>query len=197
MNLPGARFSTVGARGVATASAIACLSLSSSQAATSDSVIAEVWPDPGGASGIVRGQVDIPATPEVVWATILDCGRAHRMAPSVRRCQITQRDPAGRWDIRRMDVRWNAFLPGFITVFRSDFEPLRRIRFRCTAGDIAFCEGEWRLDPLAGGGVRVSYENRATAPFPAPAAAVRFAMKRDVADALRALRRESLAPATE
>jgi carbon monoxide dehydrogenase subunit G len=183
------------ARGVATASAIACLSLGPSQAAARDSIVAEVWPDPGGASGIVRGQVDIAATPETVWATLLDCGRAHRMAPSVRRCEVTQRDPAGRWDVRRMEVQWSAFLPRFSTVFRSDFEPLRRIRFRCTGGDIAFCEGEWRLAPLPGGGVRVSYENRATAPFPAPPGITRFAMKMDLADALRALRRESQAAA--
>lgn len=193
MNLAAPPLTVFRARGVATASAIAWLSLGSSQAASRDSVVAEVRPDPGGASGIVRGQVDIAASAEVVWATILDCGRAQRMAPSVRLCQVTQRDPAGRWDIRRMDVQWSAFLPKFTTTFRSDYEPLRRIRFRCTSGDIAFCEGEWRLDPLPGGGTRVSYENRATAPFPAPAGAVRFAMKKDVADALRALRRESQA----
>lgn len=189
--------SAVQARGVAAASAIAWLSLGASQASTRDAVVAEVWPDPGGASGIVRGQVDIAATPEAVWSTIQDCGRAHRMAPSVRRCQVTQRDPAGRWDIRRMEVQWSAFLPSFSTTFRSDYEPLRRIRFHCTAGDIQFCEGEWRLEPLPGGGVRVTYQNRATAPFPAPAGVLRFAMKKDVADALKALRRESLAPAAD
>jgi hypothetical protein len=188
MNLSAAQ-----ARGVAAASALAWLSLGSSQAASRDSVVAEVWPDPGGASGIVRGQVDIAATPEVVWAAILDCSRAGRMAPSVRRCRVTQRDPAGRWDVRRMDVQWSALLPGFVTVFRSDYEPMRRIRFHCTAGDIAFCEGGWRLDPLPGGGVRVLYENRASSPFPAPAGLTRLAMKRDVANALRALRRESQA----
>lgn len=187
MNRPLAR-----ARGVAAASAVVCLSLGSSLAAGTDSVLAEVQPDPGGASGIVRGQVDIDAPADVVWSTILDCGRAHRMAPSVRKCEVVQRDPAGRWDIRRMHVQWNAFLPGFSTTFRSDFEPLRRIRFRCTSGDIAFCEGEWRLDPLPDGGVRVFYLNRATAPFPAPPAITRFAMKKDVTDALKALRRESL-----
>lgn len=183
----------VQARGVAAASAIAWLSLGPGPASAGDSVLAEVSPDPGGASGIVRAQVDIAAAPAVVWAAILDCGRAHRMAPSVRACQITQRDPSGRWDIRRMEVQWSAFLPRFSTTFRSDFEPLRRIRFRCTAGDIAFCEGEWRLDPLPGGGVRVSYQNRATSPFPVPPGLARFAMKKDVEDALRALRRESLA----
>lgn len=181
------------ARGVAAASAIAWLSLGSGPADASDMVLAEVSPDPGGASGIVRGQVDIAAAPAVVWAAILDCGRARRMAPSVRQCEVVQRDPAGRWDIRRMHVQWSAFVPSFSTTFRSDYEPLRRIRFRCTAGDIAFCEGEWRLDPLAGGGVRVTYENRATSPFPVPAGLARFAMKKDLEDALRALRRESLA----
>ena len=58
-------------------------------------------------------------------------------------------------------------------------------------GDIRYCKGEWRLQPLAGGRTRVIYENRASSPIPAPAFIARAAMRQDVADALRALRREA------
>lgn len=153
-------------------------------------VHAEVHPDGDGVSGLVLGAVDIDATPAVVWRTITDCGRAGRMAPSVKACRITTRDPDGRWDIREMIVR-SGIMPSFRTEFRSEFTPPRSIRFRCTAGDIRTCTGEWRLEALAGGRTRVVYENRASSPFPAPAIVARAAMRLDLADALRALRREA------
>lgn len=155
------------------------------------SVHAEVNPDGGGVSGVVHGAVEIDASPETVWATILDCRRAGRMARSVKTCRLTGRDPRGRWDEREMTVRWNSLMPTFRTVFRSEFEPLGRITFRCIGGDIRYCKGEWRLQPLAGGRTRVIYENRASSPIPAPAFIARAAMRQDVADALRALRREA------
>jgi ribosome-associated toxin RatA of RatAB toxin-antitoxin module len=151
----------------------------------------EVRPDGSGVSGVVHGAVEIDAAPLVVWNTILDCRRAGRMAPSVKSCRVTSRDPAGRWDVREMTVRWNNLMPTFRTVFRSEFEPLTRIVFHCTGGDIRYCKGEWRITPLPGDRALVTYENRASSPIPGPAILARAAMKKDVADALRALRREA------
>lgn len=154
-------------------------------------VHADVMTDPGGADGLVHGAVDIDAPPAVVWGAILDCGRAGRMAPGIRSCRITERDPAGRWDVREMTVQWAPLTPIFRTVFRSEFDPGRRIRFRCVSGDVRFCEGLWRLEPLGPGRTRVVYENRASSPLSAPALVTRAAMRRDVARALKALKRES------
>lgn len=154
-------------------------------------VHADVMSDPGGADGLVHGAVDIDAPPAVVWGAILDCGRAGRMAPGIRSCRITERDPAGRWDVREMTVQWAPLTPVFRTVFRSEFDPGRRIRFRCVAGDVRFCEGLWRLEPLGRDRTRVVYENRASSPLSAPALVTRAAMRRDVARALKALKRES------
>lgn len=153
-------------------------------------VHAEVHPDGDGVSGVVFGAVEIDAPPAVVWRTITDCGRAGRMAPSVKSCRITLRDPAGRWDVREMTVR-SGLMPAFRTEFRSEFTPTRSIRFHCTAGDIRTCDGEWRLQALEGGRTLVLYENRASSPFPAPAIVARAAMRMDLAEALRALRREA------
>lgn len=154
-------------------------------------VHADVMTDPGGADGLVHGAVDIDAPPAVVWGAILDCGRAGRMAPGIRSCRITERDPAGRWDVREMTVQWAPLTPIFRTVFRSEFDPGRRIRFRCVSGDVRFCEGLWRLEPLGRDRTRVVYENRASSPLSAPALVTRAAMRRDVARALKALKRES------
>ena len=153
-----------------------------------------VRPEPDGDQGLVRGAIDIAAPPAVVWRTISDCDLAPRMVATLKSCRILERDPAGRWDIREHISRPTFFLPPVRSVFRSDYEGERLIRFHRTAGDLERLEGEWRLVELPNGaGTRVLYENRATAPFRLPGALVRMALRRDVPDALLALRRESLA----
>lgn len=154
-------------------------------------VHADVSPAGEDASGVIHAAVDIDAPPEIVWTTILDCNRAGRMAPGVRSCRVVEKDPAGRWDVREMTVRWASIAPTFRTVFRSDFAPPDRIRFRCTGGDIRVCQGEWRLQEIGEGRTRVLYENRASSPISAPPMLSRAAMRADVARALKALKRES------
>jgi hypothetical protein len=61
-------------------------------------------------------------------------------------------------------------------------------------GDLRVLEGEWRLEPRDGQ-IRVTYVNRIALPFLVPGWAARAALRRDVAAALLALRRESLAGA--
>ena len=153
----------------------------------------EVRPDPGGASGRIAAAVEISARPEVVWATLIDCDLAPRMAPNLKSCTITGRDPEGRWDVREQIAR-PGLLPPFRTLVRSDFDPPRRLRFHRTGGDLKVLEGEWRLTPLEGGRrTLVIYESRASSPYPVPAAMARLVLRRDVAAALSALTRESLA----
>src|SRR5688572_29618118 len=62
----------------------------------SGEVAFEAHPDPGGRGGWVRAMIDIAAPPEAVWRTILDCDRAARMTPSVKRCTVLSRDASGR-----------------------------------------------------------------------------------------------------
>ena len=153
---------------------------------------AEVSPDPGGTAGVVRGRVDIEAPPAVVWNVILDCGRARRMAPNVKSCRVLDRATDGSWDVREMVVA-PPLVPKVRSVFRSSYDPIKRITFECTGGDVEQCQGEWRLVPLANGGTRVHYTNRASSPFPAiPASLTREAMKSDMIKALKGLRRECL-----
>jgi hypothetical protein len=89
--------------------------------------------DPGGNAGVVRGRVDIDAPPGVVWAVIRDCRLARRMAPAVQSCRIVEQGPGQAWDVREMVVH-PPLVPAFRSVFRSDYEPLKIIRFRCTDG---------------------------------------------------------------
>jgi carbon monoxide dehydrogenase subunit G len=162
----------------------------------SGDIALEAHADPGGRGGAVRAMIDIAAPPPVVWATILDCERAARMTPSVKRCTVLSRDPNGRGEVREHVVKWSFLLPALHSTSRLTLEPWRRIAFRCEGGDIKDCDGQWLLEPLNGGkATRVTYENRAVAPFGMPNGLAALAMRRDVPAALRALRRESVAAA--
>jgi hypothetical protein len=118
------------------------------------------------------------------------------MTPSVKRCTVLERDPTGRVELREHVVKWGFLLPPMHSTSRLTLDPYRRIAFRCESGDIKDCEGQWLLEPLDGGrATRVTYENRAKAPFGLSDGLATMAMRRDVPNALRALRRESVAAA--
>jgi len=162
----------------------------------SGDVALEARADPTGRGGQVRAMIDIAAPPQAVWAAILDCGRAARMTPSVKRCTVLSRDPSGREELREHVIKWSFLLPALHSTSRLALEPYRRIAFHCEAGDIRDCDGQWLLEPRDDGrATRVTYENRATAPFGLPDGVAIMAMRRDVPAALRALRRESVAAA--
>ncbi|PVM89940.1 cyclase [Caulobacter radicis] len=145
--------------------------------------------------GEVRAAIDIPAPPERVWRTILDCRLAERMTPSVKRCTVLERSPDGRTETREHWIKRGLFSPMLRSVSRLELEPGRRIGFRCIGGDIDDCEGQWLLTPLDdGAATRVVYENKVSAPFGLPAGMAAAAMRRDVPAALLALKRECLEP---
>jgi uncharacterized protein YndB with AHSA1/START domain len=155
----------------------------------------EVRADPSGATGVVRAGIDIAAPRDVVWEVVTDCELAPRMVASLASCRILERDPAGGWDVREHISR-PLILPPVRSVFRSEYQRPSKIVFRKAGGDLRVLEGEWRLEPLGGGtATRVLYEQRAGFPYRTPAALVRIGMRREVPQALLALRREALARA--
>lgn len=144
--------------------------------------------DPAGDAALIRAAIDIPAPPEKVWAAMIDCRNARAMVSNVASCRILSRG-AG-WDIREHVTRDGALIPAIRNVFRSDYEPFRRIRFHRVDGDLKAMNGEWGLIPLNGGqGTRVTYENHLSVRILAPAALVRAGLRKDTPKVLENLRR--------
>lgn len=144
--------------------------------------------DPTSDAALIRAAVDIPAPPQQVWTTMIDCRNAGRMVTSVTRCKILSQGPG--WDVREHVTKGGALIPAIRNVFRSDYEPYRRIRFHRVEGDLKTMEGEWGLIPLDGGkSTRVTYENRLSVRILAPPALIRAGLRKDTPRVLENLRR--------
>jgi ribosome-associated toxin RatA of RatAB toxin-antitoxin module len=158
-------------------------------AVNNDGVQVEAHADDQG-RGVVRASIEIGAPPSVVFRVILDCDRAARMSPGVKRCKVIARDPDGS-EIREHTVKWGFFLPAMQSRARVTMRPDREIRFTCIGGDIRACDGFWRLEPLNGGArTRVTYDLWAAGPLAIPAGLISSLMRRTVPPSLAALRRE-------
>jgi len=150
---------------------------------------AEVSPDPDGVAGRVRAVIDIDAPPSDVWRVMTDCASAKAMISTLTSCRVVEGDQARGWDIREHLLRRNLIFPGMRIVFRSDYEPFSRIRFRLVEGDLKVEQGEWRLQALEGGRrTRVFYDNRVAVDWPVPKALLREALRRDTPKVLINLR---------
>ena len=151
---------------------------------------ADVTPDPDGVSGRVRAVIDIDAPPQRVWRVMTDCASAKVMISTLASCRVVEGDQARGWDVREHVTRRNLIFPRMRIVFRSDYEPFGRIRFRLVEGDLKVEQGEWRLQALDGGRrTRVFYDNRLAVDWPVPKALMREALRKDTPKVLANLRR--------
>ena len=151
---------------------------------------ADVAADPDGVSGRVRGVIDIDAPPQRVWTVMTDCATARKLMANLTSCKVLSGDQARGWDVREHLTRRNMIFPGMRIVFRSDYEPISRIRFKLVEGDLKIQQGEWRLLALDGGKrTRVFYDNRLAVDWPVPKAMMREALRKDTPKVLANLRR--------
>lgn len=143
--------------------------------------------DPDGESANIHAAIDIPAPAERIWKMMTDCKYAAQLVSNVTQCRILQQG-AG-WDVREHVTRGNMLLPTLRNVFRSDYEPYRRIRFRRVDGDLKIMQGEWGLTAFnAGKWTRVTYENKLSAKILAPPIVVRAGLRKDTPKVLVNLR---------
>jgi uncharacterized protein YndB with AHSA1/START domain len=157
--------------------------------------LVQVHVDEAEDAAAVAAAIDIRAAPEVVWAVMTDCERAPRFVPDLVSCRVLERDPAGAWDVREHMIDWAWFMPTIRNVFRSDYEPNRRLRFKRIAGDLMRSEGEWRLEPRDGGkATRLHYMALIAPSSLVPPSMALSSVRSDVPKVLEALRRECTKP---
>jgi ribosome-associated toxin RatA of RatAB toxin-antitoxin module len=156
--------------------------------------IVRVTPADGPIDGQVDAMMDIPAPAAAVYSALTECANAPEVFPSLKSCRVMQTGPSQTWDVREHKVAsWASFLPDMSTVFRSEYEPNRRISFQLISGDLQHLDGEWRLEPIAGGAAtRVTYRARVGFHALVPGFLVRQSLAADVPKFLAAIRAESV-----
>lgn len=160
--------------------------------AQSGKVWNKVTPDPKGDAQLARGVVDINAPPAVVWKLMTDCAAVRRIIPSNRGCRVLDRKPG--YEVIEQ-ISKTPLMPNVRSVFRQDEEPQKRLVITRIEGDLKVLNGEYRLQPLPGGGTRVSQELHMQPGFPAPGPLVRNFLRGEVSNGLANLKREAEAAA--
>jgi uncharacterized protein YndB with AHSA1/START domain len=157
-------------------------------------VLVEAAVDEAEEAARVSAVIDIAAPPRSVWLVMTDCARAQRFVPGLISCRVLEADPAGAWDVREHLIDWAWYLPTMRNVFRSDYEPPTRLRFKRTDGDLARSEGEWRLESMKGGAAtRLHYTALLSPRDWIPPSLALSSVREDVPNVLLALRRECTA----
>ena len=155
-------------------------------------VVVTVMRSSTGAGVQVFAVVDIPRQPHDVWPVMTDCERATKFVPGLISCKILQRDPQGAWDVREHISSPGWPLPTFRTVFRSRYEPNRRVQFSRIAGDLKRSEGEWLIVPRDGNqSTRVIYSAEVEYDTWLPDFLLRDQLAAQMPRVLLALRKES------
>lgn len=174
---------------------VACLiaALSSGARAASDEPSIHVALDPARNAAEIRASIEIPVPPAIVWRVMIDCARAYKIISGLVSCRILEASADGASDVREHVIDPGFFLPHFRNRFRSDYLPRRLIRFHRIGGDLKIADGEWRLEPRAGGqATRLVYHAHLGLFAPLPGVLVRAGIRHDFPTVLRALRREAL-----
>lgn len=147
--------------------------------------------DPDGESANIHAAIDIPAPAERIWKMMTDCKYAARLVANVTECRILKQ--GANWDVREHVTKGNMLLPTLRNVFRSDYEPYRRIKFHRVDGDLKIMQGEWGFTGFnAGKWTRVTYQNKLSAKILAPPIVVRAGLRKDTPKVLVNLRTVSV-----
>ena len=156
-------------------------------------VVVSVEASTTGSGAHILAVIDIPRPPHDVWSVMTDCARAPSFVPNLVSCRILERARDGSWDIREQVSSLGWLSPNFRSVFRSEYEPDRRVHVSRVAGDMIRSEGEWLLVPIQGGrATRVTYSADVDYGSWLPNFLIRDHVVDDIRTVLSALRRACL-----
>ncbi|MEM9302246.1 MAG: SRPBCC family protein [Pseudomonadota bacterium] len=158
------------------------------EATANRAIPVEVAPRAADEVRAVSAAVLIDAGAEPVWEAMVDCGAAPEFVPGLKACSVLETAPDGLSQSIAHEVRYGWFLPRVRYVFDATYQPLRRVDFEKTSGDLRHLSGAWTLEALAPASTLVTYSVRIDPGFLVPQWMVRNALKRDLPELLEALR---------
>jgi len=153
--------------------------------------IIEVWKDKSRADGAVDvyGAIDIMASPDIIWAMMLDCKQALLIVKAMRLCEVLETSSDGSWDVRKQKVKIGPLLPKSVNVFRSDYTKPKSIKISLVRGNMQVQEGRWDLQVLGKDKTRVSYRAALKPKFPVPKRILMKGVRSDVPEVLTNMRK--------
>ncbi len=136
--------------------------------------------------------VRVAATPDAVFAVLTDCAAAPEWMPHLVECRVVETDRLRSSELIAHRVHYGWFAPRIDYVFRAHLQDRRRIVFENVSGDLVENDGTWALEQATDGvSTIVTYRVRTRPRFYVPQWLSRRAVRSELPDMLRALRRRA------
>ncbi len=146
----------------------------------------------GEAAGATLAALKVAASPDTVFDVLTDCASATEWMPHLVECRVVESDSARASELVAHRVNYGWFAPRIDYVFRADLRDRRRIVFENVSGDLAENDGIWALEPAIDGvSTIVTYRARTRPRFYVPQWLYRRAVRAELPNLLRALRRRA------
>jgi carbon monoxide dehydrogenase subunit G len=143
------------------------------------------------AAGLLEAVVDIPAPPHAVWKILTDCDLNLKVFNGLKGCRVVSRDDSAGTDVREHTIGWSRLLPTVRSVFKSEYDAGKAIRFERTEGDLKRLNGSWRLEPQ-GTGTRLHYKADIAVGIPVPSMLIKSALEGDMPKTMKAIRKAAM-----
>jgi Polyketide cyclase / dehydrase and lipid transport len=140
------------------------------------------------ASATVEAAIRIHASASTIWPLITQCKFAASLIPGLRRCRMLKSAPDGSWADIEHDIKYSVLVPMVRSVFHADFHPPYRMDFHRIGGSFKYEVGSWTLQPSAEGTTTVQYRVSLRPGFWVPRFIVQRSLRRQLPQALAALR---------
>lgn len=139
--------------------------------------------------GQVEATVMIHARPETVWSVMHDCEQAPSYIPGLKHCRRIEAAADGSWEIVEHVMKYSWLMPAIRSVLRIDYRPWK-MEFRSLSGTLKTEEGSWIVRRCAqdDSATIVQYELYVDPGFWVPPAIIRASLRRELPQALEALR---------
>lgn len=145
--------------------------------------------------GAARAAIQINATAERVFQTLIDCKQALHFVPDMERCKVLDTAPDGSWSIVEQTMGSAWYVPRAHFVFRAEYKPYKQIRFTQVKGYFRRNDGLWTFQPAPDGvSTIVTYAVHIVPRMYAPGWAIRASLRRGLPELMQGLRERCEAP---